>query len=156
MILRLRGAHNNRWLLYICVRSLTYVNFSPRLSTIGEPEGTGEDANELRCPNCHIRLPSKASLKNHINVCKSRNGGATAVNSTANPDNVSSNATEDVRKSLKILEQSCFPELSASEAQQHPSKVGVIETYRLIYYVHTNFLLIGMGKGSQSNSNARQ
>ena len=81
------------------------------------------DDEELRCPNCRITYMSKMSIKNHIQVCKVKNISNSSLNFIQNRTNNSldkkvshpkSNIhgicklNEDEKKSLKILEESCF------------------------------------------------
>ena len=78
---------------------------------------------ELRCPKCRITYMNKMSLKNHIQVCKkedntclinSKNQQQDTINNFPKIPNSSYVTTgrqrlsEDEKRSLKILEQSCF------------------------------------------------
>ena len=78
---------------------------------------------ELRCPKCRITYMNKMSLKNHIQVCKKedntclmnpKNQQQDTINDfpkTPNSNYVSTGRqrlSEDEKRSLKILEQSCF------------------------------------------------
>ena len=78
---------------------------------------------ELRCPKCRITYMNKMSLKNHIQVCK-KEDNTCLVNSKHEQQDTINNfpkilnssyvrrgrqrLSEDEKRSLKILEQSCF------------------------------------------------
>ena len=81
------------------------------------PIDTEDD--ELRCPKCDITYMNKLSLKNHIQVCKTQPkvllDHKITVNQYSNNNSLNANfvngvrkVTEEEKKSLKILEQSCF------------------------------------------------
>lgn len=82
-----------------------------------EIEGVDE---ELRCPKCRITYMNRMSLKNHIQVCKvgsklldpqievQQNSLKNKICSQKNLINGIRKLNEDEKKSLKILEQSCF------------------------------------------------
>ena len=83
-----------------------------------EIEGDAEE--ELRCPKCRITYSNKMSIKNHIQVCKVESKSLDAQISVQfhslknkscsqkNLVNGNRKLNEDEKKSLKILEQSCF------------------------------------------------
>ena len=78
---------------------------------------------ELRCPKCRITYMNKMSLKNHIQVCKKEDDNCLMNPKTQQQDTNNSfpeipnssyvttgrqRLSEDEKRSLKILEQSCF------------------------------------------------
>ena len=82
-----------------------------------------DNDDELRCPNCCITYMNKMSLKNHIQVCKVKNWSTSSTSLHKSRIHSSSieqhdqqkrayegilKLSEDEKKSLKILEESCF------------------------------------------------
>ena len=78
---------------------------------------------ELRCPKCRITYMNKMSLKNHIQVCKKEDNTCLINPKTQQQDKINNfpkipnssyvtigrqRLSEDEKRSLKILEQSCF------------------------------------------------
>ena len=98
--------------------------FSPNQSDSNNIIMVVEDnENELRCPNCCITYMNKLSLKNHIQVCKVKNWSTSSISLHKSRVHSPSNEvydqqkkayegihklSEDEKKSLKILEESCF------------------------------------------------
>ena len=82
-----------------------------------------EDDDELRCPYCRITYMSKLSIKNHVQVCKDKTEPNSSFNFVKEHSNNPSQRgifqqkktnegilklNLDEKKSLKILEESCF------------------------------------------------
>lgn len=77
-------------------------------------EMTENKQTSLSCPKCHIRYYSAMSIKNHIQVCKIKAADADSKCSIpfkSKPRLVIKGIkklTEDERRSIRILEKSCF------------------------------------------------
>ena len=80
-----------------------------------------DDDEELRCPKCRITYTNKMSIKNHIQVCKvipkstidttddkKDYASIERINGQNNSSSKFQKLNEEEKKSLKILEQSCF------------------------------------------------
>ena len=82
-----------------------------------------EEDDELRCPYCRITYMSKLSIKNHVQVCKDKTAPNLSFNFVKEHSNNPSQSgilqqntgyegilklNEHEKKSLKILEESCF------------------------------------------------
>ena len=80
-----------------------------------------DDDEDLRCPKCRITYTNKMSIKNHIQVCKvipkltidakydkKDYASIDSINDEHNSSSKVRKLNEDEKKSLKILEQSCF------------------------------------------------
>ena len=103
-----------------------------------------DDDEELRCPKCRITYTNKMSIKNHIQVCKAIQKSALnttddkkeSIDSAKSEKNILSKTqklNDDEKKSLKILEQSCFNNMDniayGDDDYENDGNLNSTETY---------------------------
>jgi hypothetical protein len=99
------------------------------LNNVTVDELTFDSKEVLQCDKCQISYSNKASFKNHVNVCKRpqiRQGLQTIYNRMYREDRTET-VGEKMKRSIKILERSCFKDEHLDDDNDESTKGGVFE-----------------------------